>query len=59
MITASGTKNASLGMCKILKDGTKVNFGVMAYQHKNPLKHWAVNLWISAKVLYFKARGYL
>lgn len=54
---ASGAKCQAVGVAKIRADGTKVDLGVWSFQHKNPVIHWAVNLWIKAKVVWFKMRG--
>ena len=56
-IAISGAKNHTLGVVKTLADGRQINLGVWSFSHRNPVIHWAVNMWIKAKVVWFKWRG--
>lgn len=47
--TTAKTKKASLSAVITRADGRIENLGIVAYQHRNPLIHYPMNLWIKFK----------
>lgn len=42
-------KSTAISAVVIRADGRRVNLGLISFKHRNPIIHWAVNLYISVK----------